>query len=97
MADGVYPAPGALVRAGEMARLFVIETEDATDALVEVLSVFAVQQVVIVTADFTRGEGGAGRLRVEAGRLSGERAEQVTERLRAAPVVRAVSIGWREV
>lgn len=94
MADGVYPAPGPLARAGELARLFLVETEDAPDALLKVLSVFAVQQVALASVAFER-TGGGGQVRIEAARLSGERAEHLTARLKSVPIVRGVSAGWR--
>jgi hypothetical protein len=95
MADGVYPAPGplALAHAGERARLFLVETDDAPDALLKVLCVFAVQQVALATVAFERS-GGRGRVRIEADRLDGARADHLSARLRSVPIVRGVSIGW---
>ncbi|MDR3510587.1 MAG: hypothetical protein P4L73_03055 [Caulobacteraceae bacterium] len=94
MADGVYPAPAEAPLTVETARLFLVDTLDAPDALLKVLSVFAVQQVALATVDFAAAADG-GQVRIEARRLSAERAQHLSERLRSVPVVRGVSVGWR--
>jgi len=91
MADGAHLAvdgPAAPMR------LFLVETSSEPDALLRVLSVFAVQQVALAQVAFTSGPD-YGAIRIEAHRLSEARAEQVSARLRATPAVRCVSLGWR--
>lgn len=94
MADGVYPAPARPGLAAGAAHLFLVDLMDTPDALLKVLSVFAVQQVALAAVAFDGAPGG-GRVRIEAHRLGAERAERLSDRLRSTPVVRGVSVGWR--
>jgi hypothetical protein len=87
-------ANAAAVAAPPWARLFLVETSQAQDALLRVLSVFAVQQVALASVAFAGGPDG-GSIRIEARRLSEAQAEHLSARLRSVPAVRGVSLGWR--
>lgn len=74
---------------------FVIETTDTVDALVRVLSVFAVQPLSLASASMVQ-VGGRSSIRVEAEGLDAQRAETLLRRLDGLPIVRSVGLGWRE-
>lgn len=74
---------------------FVVEATDEFDALIRVLTPFAVQAAALTSVTLERGQNGV-RIRIEADGLSTRRAETLVQRLRAMPVVLGVAIGWRQ-
>lgn len=81
-------------RASARRHLFVVEGQDAADALLRVLGVVAVQQARLAGATF---DVAAGRMvaRMEVEGLSQDRAEHLRHRLAQLPAVTGVSLGWR--
>lgn len=77
-------------------RIFLIEVDDVYDALTRVLLPFAFVQAQIEALAFASDDGVA-QVRVEVSNLCGDRAALVQRRLSGLPVVRDVSLGWREV
>lgn len=73
---------------------FVIETADAPDALVRVLTLFAVQPLALASVSMSRGRSGCA-IRIEADGLDPVRAETLLRRLDGLAVVRSVGLGWR--
>ncbi|HEX4713208.1 hypothetical protein [Phenylobacterium sp.] len=73
---------------------FVIEAADAPDALVRVLTLFAVQPLLLAGVTMVRGDVGCA-IRIEADGLDAGRAETLLRRLDGLPVVRSVGLGWR--
>ena len=74
---------------------FVVEAADEFDALVRVLTPFAVQEAQLSSVTLDHGPHGL-RIRIEADGLSSQRAETLLQRLRGMPVVLGVAIGWRQ-
>ena len=74
---------------------FVVEAADEFDALVRVLTPFAVQEARLANVTLDQGPHGL-RIRIEADGLSSQRAETLLQRLRGMPVVLGVAIGWRQ-
>lgn len=74
---------------------FLIEAHPAHDALIRVLTPFAVQQVAIVETLLTSASERVS-IRIEVEGLEGRRAETLLRRLRGLPVVQRVGLGWRE-
>lgn len=74
---------------------FVIEALDAPDALVRVLTAFAVQPLALASVTMAGGEGRCA-IRIEADGLDAQRAETLLRRLDGLPVVRTVGLGWRD-
>ena len=74
---------------------FVVEATDEFDALIRVLTPFAVQAAQLASVTLDHGPHGV-RIRIEADGLSTRRAETLVQRLRAMPVVLGVAIGWRQ-
>lgn len=72
---------------------FLVETHDDVDALLRVLTPFAVMGASIASATLARGERGCA-VRVEADGLCEQRAETLLRRLEGLPVVRSVGLGW---
>jgi hypothetical protein len=89
MADGARP-PLAPSDADARTRLFLVEVSNAPDALLRVLSICAVRQVTLTVVVF-----GAGQIRIETTGLGDADAAHLSDRLRIAPCVRGVSVGWR--
>lgn len=75
---------------------FLIEADPAHDALVRVLTPFAVQQVTILEAALTLVAGRAA-IRVEVEGLAAMRAQTLLRRLEGLAVVQRVGLGWREI
>jgi acetolactate synthase regulatory subunit len=74
---------------------FVIEAEGAPDALVRVLTLFAVQPLALVSVTMVARQVGSS-IRIEADGLDGRRAETLLRRLDGLAVVRSVGLGWRD-
>jgi hypothetical protein len=74
---------------------FVVEAADEFDALIRVLTPFAVQAAQLASVTLDHGPHGV-RIRIEADGLSSQRAETLLQRLRGMPVVLGVAIGWRQ-
>ncbi|HEX3364515.1 hypothetical protein [Phenylobacterium sp.] len=74
---------------------FVIEAADAPDALVRVLTLFAVQPVALASVSMSQA-GGRASIRIEAHGLDAQRAETLLRRLDGLPIVRSVGLGWRD-
>ncbi|WP_430424884.1 hypothetical protein [Phenylobacterium sp.] len=74
---------------------FVVEAADEFDAVIRVLTPFAVQAAQLASVTMERGPHGV-RIRIEADGLSSQRAETLVQRLRAMRVVLGVAIGWRQ-
>ena len=70
---------------------FVVEAVDAPDALVRVLTPFAVQGARLVSVVLD-----GGRIHIQVDGLDAWRAETLLQRLRGMPVVIGVAVGWRE-
>jgi len=73
---------------------FLIEAHDEPDALVRVLTLFAVQPLVLAQVTMTTRDGRCA-IRVEADGLAPERAETLLRRLGGLAVVRSVGLVWR--
>jgi acetolactate synthase regulatory subunit len=73
---------------------FVIEAYDEPDALVRILTLFAVQPLVLAQVTMTARDGGCA-IRIEADGLSAQRAEVLLQRLDGLAVVRSVGLAWR--
>ena len=73
--------------------VFIIELYAEPDAVVRVLSPFALHDAELTALDLIRGEGRLD-LRVEAVGFGFELADRLGRKLRALPVVRGVSLGW---
>jgi hypothetical protein len=73
---------------------FFVETHAARDALVRVLTLFAVQSADLAAVSLTRAHDGLS-IRIEADGLCDGRAEVLMRRLEGLPVVRSVGLGWR--
>jgi hypothetical protein len=74
---------------------FVIEAADAPDALVRVLTPFAVQPLALTSVTMVKGDGGCG-IRIEVDGLDAQRAETLLRRLGGLTAVRSVGLGWRD-
>lgn len=74
---------------------FVVEAADEFDALIRVLTPFAVQAAALASVTLDHGPHGV-RIRIEADGLSSQRAETLLQKLRGMPVVLGVAIGWRQ-
>lgn len=74
---------------------FVVEATDEFDALIRVLTPFAVQAARLASVTLERGPHGV-RIRIEADGLSTRRAETLVRRLRGMPLVLSVAIGWTQ-
>lgn len=74
---------------------FVVEAADEFDALIRVLTPFAVQAAQLTSVTLERGPHGV-RIRIEADGLSTQRADTLVQRLRGMPVVLGVAVGWRQ-
>lgn len=74
---------------------FVIEAADEFDALIRVLTPFAVLGAQLASVTLDQGPHGL-RIRIEADGLSSQRAETLLQRLCGMPVVLVVAIGWRQ-
>ena len=74
---------------------FVVEAAEEFDALIRVLTPFAVQEAALASVTLDHGLHGL-RIRIEADGLSSQRAETLLQRLRGMPVVLGVAIGWRQ-
>jgi hypothetical protein len=74
---------------------YVIEAADAPDALVRVLTLFAVQPLAVASVTMVRGEARCS-IRIEADGLDARRAESLLRRLDGLPVVNSVGLGWRD-
>jgi hypothetical protein len=74
---------------------FVIEATDAPDALVRVLTLFAVQPLALAGVTMVPRDGGCA-IRIEADGLDGRRAKTLLRRLDGLPVVCRVGLGWRD-
>ena len=75
-------------------RCFLIEAKAESDALLRLLTPFAVQGVDLIEVTLVRTEEGI-CVRVEAEGLDARRAETLTRRLEAVPVVIRVGVVWR--
>lgn len=73
---------------------FLIEAIEAPDALLRVLTLFAVQPVSLASVAMVRRLDVC-EIRVEADGLEGGRAETLVRRLSSLPSVRSVALGWR--
>ncbi|THD81696.1 MAG: hypothetical protein E7812_02430 [Phenylobacterium sp.] len=80
--------------AGAARRCFLIDASTESDALLRVLTPFAVQGVDLLEVTLVRTEGGI-CVRVETEGLDARRAETLTRRLEGLPVVIRVGLGWR--
>lgn len=74
---------------------FVVEAADEVDALIRVLTPFAVQAAALTSVTLDHGPHGL-RIRIEADGLTSQRAETLLQKLRGMPVVLGVAIGWRQ-
>jgi hypothetical protein len=74
---------------------FVIEAVDASDALVRILSLFAVQPLALASASLVQAAGGCA-IRIEVDGLDPQRAETLLRRLDGLPIVRSVGLGWSQ-
>ena len=74
---------------------FVVEAADEFDALIRVLTPFAVQAAALASVTLDHGPHGV-RIRIEADGLSSQRAETLLQTLLGMPVVLGVAIGWRQ-
>jgi acetolactate synthase regulatory subunit len=74
---------------------FVIEALDTPDALVRVLTLFAVQPLALAGVTMVARQDGSS-IRIEADGLDGRRAETLLRRLDGLAVVRSVGLGWRD-
>lgn len=74
---------------------FLIETADASDALVRVLTLFAVQPLSLASVAMVQRRD-ACAVRIEADGLDPVRAETLVRRLAGLPAVRSVALGWRD-
>jgi acetolactate synthase regulatory subunit len=72
---------------------FVIEAVSTSDALVRVLTVFAVQPLALASVTMVARQDGSS-IRIEADGLVGRRAETLLRRLDGLAVVRSVGLGW---
>ena len=84
--------PGPLPSGAE--RFFMIESCDASDAIVRLLGVFVVQGCRLQRLQLEPSAEGA-RLTVHVVGLGHERADHLRRRLEALPSVRSVGLGWR--
>lgn len=73
---------------------FLIEADAIADALIRVLTPFAVQGADLAEVTLARAEGGLA-IRIEAEGLDARRAQILLRRLEALPVVRRAGLGWR--
>jgi hypothetical protein len=73
---------------------FVIETFDAPDSLVRVLTLFAVQPLALASVSMLQVDTGCA-IRIEADGLDPQRAQTLLLRLGGLAVVRSVGLGWR--
>jgi hypothetical protein len=73
---------------------FLVEAHAEADALVRVLTPFAVQGAQLIEVRLDRA-GGDLAIHVEAEGLEAVRAETLMRRLEGLPVVRRVGLGWR--
>ena len=73
---------------------YVIEAHDAPDTLVRVLTLFAVQPLVLASVTMAASGGGCA-IRVEADGLDAQRAETMLRRLDGLAVVQSVGLAWR--
>jgi acetolactate synthase regulatory subunit len=85
---------GEPVAALETRRTFLLRVQSAEDALLRVLGPFAVQGAQILSLQAERA-GDAMSIRIEAGGVSLDLANQLVERLRGMPLVTQVGVGWR--
>jgi hypothetical protein len=74
---------------------FLVEAHDEADALLRVLSPFAVQGARLAEVILTR-TGGALAIRLQVENLEAARAESLLRRLAALPVVLSAGLGWRQ-
>lgn len=75
---------------------FVVEACAEPDALVRVLTPFAVQGAVLSEVSLVRGERGLS-IRLETEGLDEDRAALLLQRLKNLPVVIRAGLGWRAV
>jgi hypothetical protein len=73
---------------------FLIDARQDGDALVRVLTLFAVQATEVISVSVAR-EGAGIAIRVEAEGLDPARAETLLHRLRNLPIVISAGLGWR--
>jgi hypothetical protein len=73
--------------------IFLVEIEPGPDALLRVLSPFALMGARVTGLDLTDGDSRMD-LRIEARGLAGPRADHLGRKLRALPMVRGVGQGW---
>jgi hypothetical protein len=73
---------------------FLIDAHPESDALIRILTPFAVQAADLTDVALSRANGGL-RIRVDAEGLSRERAETLLHRLEGLAVVRRVGLGWQ--
>lgn len=78
----------------ETRRTFLVRAQAAEDALLRVLGPFAVQGARILSLQAEQA-GDAMSIRIEAGGVSLDLANQLVERLRGMPLVTQVGVGWR--
>jgi hypothetical protein len=74
-------------------RLFLVEAADETDALLRLLSVFAIRQVRVVKLEMAPIAAGVG-IRLETHPMSEAGAGQLASKLSTLPGVRGVGLGW---
>jgi hypothetical protein len=75
---------------------FVIEAHDAPDVLVRILTLFAVQPLILTQVTMA-ARGGGCAIRIEADGLSAGRAETLRQRLDGLAAVRSVGLAWRDL
>lgn len=80
----------------DLERIFVIEFVDARDAVVRLLGLFVAQGGRLRHLRLDAFEDIA-RLRVQADGLDDRRADHLRLRLQALPMVRGVSLGWKDL
>ena len=74
--------------------LFLIEMDDAPDALLRALGPFALHDFTVTGLGLTRHEDRL-ELRVEAAGADRVMAAHIGRKLDALPIVRGVGLGWR--
>jgi hypothetical protein len=74
---------------------FLVEAEAGPDALVRVLTLFAVQSAALASVTASASEDGFSHIRIDADWLDECRAETLLRRLCGVPIVRNVALGWR--
>jgi hypothetical protein len=82
------------VTAGPARWRFVVEAHPDCDALIRVLTPFAVQGAELTEVVLAQAAGGLS-ISVEAAGLDRVRAETLLRRLEGLPVVRRIGLGWR--